>query len=201
MRQYEFYEDDEPIHGLAMTVEAFEELIENAGPYRYEMINGIVYNMAPPSPEHSMISFNLTKIFKEQLGTGTPCQALQDQWVAVPGDKASAEPDVVVTCNIADWSKKYRKAKKHRIESPLIAVEILSPSTKKFDRGEKFARYISIPTLEVYMLVDQDKVQVEVYRKEHGWEQEIFTAGQIIQLDQMDLEVSVDEIYEGVFVE
>jgi len=102
MHQYEFYEDDPPIHGLAMTVEAFEELIENAGPYHYEMMDGIVYNMAPASSEHALISLNIASSLKSQLASGTPCRAMQEQWVAVPGDEASVEPDVVVTCNISD---------------------------------------------------------------------------------------------------
>ena len=148
-----------------------------------------------------MISLNIASSLKSQLGSGTPCRALQEQWVAIPGDNPSAQPDVVVTCNISDWSKKYRKPKHHRIERPLIIVEILSPSTQDFDRNEKFARYTSIATLEVYMLVHQDIEQVEVFRQENGWASEIFTAGQTIHLDQMDLELSLDEIYEGVFVD
>jgi len=198
---YEYEEPEPPVHGLAMTVEAFEELIEQDGPYRYEMIGGLVYNMAPPSQEHTTISFNITKIFKDQLGSGTPYRVFQEQLVAIPNHKPSKQPDVVVTCNIADWSKKYRKAKFHRIERPLIVVEILSPSTQDLDRTEKFTHYTSIPSLEIYMLVSQDEEQVEIFRRENNWVSEIFTSGQTILLVQMDLEVPLAEIYQDVFSE
>ncbi len=80
----------------------------------------------------------------------------------------------------------------------LIVVEVLSPSTEKYDRTEKFARYTCCPTLEVYILVSQDEQHVEVYRRSMGWKQERFSAGQTVKLDQLDLELPVESIYEGV---
>ena len=62
----------------------------------------------------------------------------------------------------------------------------------------KFALYQACETLEVYILVNQFEQHVEVYRREHHWQQELFHAGQTIHLDQMDLELSVDDIYEGI---
>ncbi|MBE3559579.1 MAG: Uma2 family endonuclease [Ktedonobacteraceae bacterium] len=199
MVQYNYDEDSPPVRGIPMTLEAFEDLVDHPGPYRYEMIRGLVYDMAPPSQEHATISFNITKIFKEQLGTQVPCRVFQEQRVAIPGDIPSTEPDVVVTCNRADWDKKYRKPKHHRIESPLIVVEILSPGTEEFDRTEKFARYIKCPSLAVYILVSQDEERVEVYQRVNAWRPEIFTAGQTIKLDPMDLELPMAEIYFQVF--
>jgi Uma2 family endonuclease len=64
---------------------------------------------------------------------------------------------------------------------------------------EKFARYRRCATLEVYMLVHQDEPLIEVYRKEHGWKQECFGEGQTIGLEQLDLELSLAAIYEGIF--
>jgi Uma2 family endonuclease len=201
MIEREFDEDDFPLHGLAMTVEAFEDLVEHEGPYHYEMIDGVVYNMAPPSQEHDVIAYNIRRSLADQIGKQGPCRVMQDQRVAIPGEEPSVEPDVLVTCNISDWSKKYRKPKNHRIEQPLIVVEILSLSTQQFDRTEKFARYITIPSLEVYLLVHQDKELVEVYRSENGWTPELFTSGQTIHLDQMDPELPLSEIYDDVFTD
>src|SRR6266705_3153232 len=100
MIHYEYDDPEPPVQGLAMTVEAFEELIEQEGPYRYEMIGGVVYNMAPPSIEYSMISFNIASLFKDQLNRASSCRVIQKQWIAIPGDKPSTQSDVVVTCNI-----------------------------------------------------------------------------------------------------
>ena len=83
-------------------------------------------------------------------------------------------------------------------KSPLIVFEVLSPSTEKYDRTEKFARYTRCPTLEVYMLVSQVEQHIEVYRRSMGWKQERFSAGQTVKLEQLDLELPVGSIYEGV---
>ena len=83
--------------------------------------------------------------------------------------------------------------------SPRIVVEVLSPSTKKYDRGEKFARYQCRPTLEVYMLVSQDEPYIEVYRRAKDWKKEQFYADQTVKLDQFDLEFPLTSIYGGVF--
>jgi Uma2 family endonuclease len=85
------------------------------------------------------------------------------------------------------------------IQSPLIVVEVLSPTTEKYDRIEKFARYMHCPTLEVYILVSQDEQHIEVYRRSTGWKQERFSTGQAVKLDQLDLELPIESIYEGVF--
>jgi Uma2 family endonuclease len=78
-------------------------------------------------------------------------------------------------------------------------VEVLSLSTEGYDRTEKFLRYQHSPTLEISILVSQDEEYVEIYRKATGWTQEHFSTGQVIKLDQLDLELPVSSIYEGVF--
>ncbi|GHO92926.1 hypothetical protein KSF_029740 [Reticulibacter mediterranei] len=70
--------------------------------------------------------------------------------------------------------------------------------TALYDRTEKLACYRRCAMLEVYMLVHQDEPLVEVYRKERGWKQELFGEGQMISLEQLDLEFSLKAIYEGV---
>src|SRR5207249_5758824 len=82
-------------------------------------------------------------------------------------------PDVVLTCDLADWDKD-KRLKPFMIQSPLIVIEVLSPSTERYDRTEKFARYMRCPPLEVYILVSEDEQYVEVYRRSTGWKQERF---------------------------
>ena len=106
-------------------------------------------------------------------------------------------PDVVLTCDRADWDKD-KRLKPFKIQSPRIVVEVLSPSTERYDRTEKFARYMRCPTLEVYILAHQDEQYIEVYRRSRGWKQERFSADQTIKLEQPDLELLVDDVYEGV---
>jgi Uma2 family endonuclease len=179
-----------------MTEEAFERLISVEGPYRYELIDGLVYDMTGSSPEHADLAHNVAALFKEQLGKQGPCRVYQEQYVLIPG-KPSVVPDVVVTCNVADRDKD-KRLKPFKIQSPLIVVEVLSPSTAAYDRTEKFARYMLCPTLEVYILVSQDESYVEVYRRTTGWQQERFSSSQTVKLDQLDLEIPLASIYEGV---
>ena len=184
------------LHGIRMTEEAFERLISVESPYRYELIDGVVYDMTGSAPEHSAISSNIESLLREQLGRSGPCRIHRDQYVAIPG-KPPVVPDVVLTCDLADWDKN-KRLKPFMIQSPLIVVEVLSPSTERYDRTEKFTRYMRCPTLEVYILVSQDEQYIEVYRRSTGWKQERFSEGQIIKLEQLDLELPVESVYEGV---
>ena len=185
------------LHGIRMTEEAFERLIGIESPYRYELIDGVFYDMTGSTPEHSAISSNIEGLLRDQLGTSGPCRVHHDQYVAIHG-KPSVVPDVVLTCDLADWDKN-KRLKPFMIQSPLIVVEVLSPSTERYDRTEKFTRYMRCPTLEVYILVSQDEQYIEVYRRSTVWKQERFSAGQTIKLEQLDLELPVESIYEGVF--
>jgi Uma2 family endonuclease len=106
-------------------------------------------------------------------------------------------PDVVVTCDQADWDKD-KRLKPFMIRSPRIVVEVLSPGTERYDRTEKFAQYMCCTTLEVCILVSQDEQHVEVYRRATGWKQERFSIDQRIALEQLGLELPIALIYEGV---
>ncbi|MBE3560995.1 MAG: Uma2 family endonuclease [Ktedonobacteraceae bacterium] len=81
---------------------------------------------------------------------------------------------------------------------PMIVVEVLSPSTQQYDCTEKFDRYKLCSTLEVYILVSQDTPVVGVYRRAAGWQREYFSGEETIMLDQLDLELPLAAIYEGV---
>jgi Uma2 family endonuclease len=190
-------DQDAPLRGVPMTAEDFERLISSEASRRYELIDGVLYDMTGSSPEHSDLAGQIDFQFRLQLGRSGPCRTHRDQYVAIPGSSPLC-PDVVLTCDVADRDKD-KRLKPFRIQSPLIVVEVLSPSTEKFDRGEKFARYQLCPTLEVYILASQYEPHIEVYRRANAWQQEIFTAGQNIHLDQLDLELPIDEIYEEVF--
>jgi Uma2 family endonuclease len=191
-----YHHEDIPLHGLPATEEAFERLIDGESPYRYELIDGHIYDMTGSSPRHNEITLNVTFCLREQLGRGGPCHTFNDQYVRIPG-KPPVVPDVVISCDRADWDTD-KHLRPFKVQSPLIVVEVLSPGTERYDRGEKFARYRRCPGLEVYILVSQDTRHVEVYRKANNWLQELFSANQIIKLDQLNLELPLDEVYEGV---
>jgi Uma2 family endonuclease len=187
---------DAPLYGIPMSRSDFERLISEETEYRYERIGGRVYNMTGSSPKHSTLAGQIEFLLKSQLGTRGPCRVHREQYVAVPGETPLC-PDAVVTCDPGDWDED-KISKPFRIQSPRLIVEVFSPGTEKRDRGYKFARYQTCPTLEIYMLVSQYERLIEIYRRANNWQQEIFTAGQTISLVPLDLALSVDEIYEGV---
>lgn len=189
--------DDEPLHSVPMMREVFESIIGLESPYHYELLGGRLYAMSPPSPEHTIISANITEMLRAQLGKTGPCRVYQEQYVLIPGENPSCEPDVVMTCDEGDWDKE-KRLKPFRVRSPRIVVEILSPRTEKIDRGEKFARYILCPTLEVYLLVSQDEPCIEIYRRSANWRQERYTGQSTISLNIHNLQLSLTEVYEGV---
>jgi len=183
-------------NSIPITEEAFELLIGTESPYRYELVDGVVYDMTGSSPKHADITFNIMASLKEQLGKRGPCRVYQEQYVFIP-DRPPVVPDVVLTCDIADRDKE-KRLRPFKIRSPLLVVEVLSPSTAAYDHEEKFVRYKLCQSLEIYILVSQDERHVEVYRKARGWQQEHFSANQTIKLDQLDLELALAAIYEGV---
>src|SRR5258706_14444919 len=95
------------LHGIPMTEEAFERLVSVESPYRYELIDGVVYDMTGSTPEHSVIAPNVEGLLREQLGRSGPCRTHRDQYGAIAG-KPPVVPDVVLTCNRADWDKDKR---------------------------------------------------------------------------------------------
>lgn len=144
---------------------------ERAALERHLYLDGEIIAMAGESLAHAFISVNLVVSLGNQL-KGKPCAALtKDMKVRsgpVPENGRGTKgmfsyPDVVVVCN----EPEFHDATKDVILNPRVIVEILSESTEAFDRGEKFARYQTwLPTLLDYVLIAQDKPQVEHYQRQ-----------------------------------
>ena len=83
-------------------------------------------------------------------------------------------------------------------ETPTIIVEVLSNSTRRIDETEKRLAYMQIETLEEYVLIAQDFVQIEVIRKSEGWKSAKYFLGDEVTLSSIGLTLSVEEIYDGV---
>lgn len=189
-------QSEEAWHGIPMTQEAFELVLTVESPYHYEWIDGMIYNMAPPSLAHTFIADNLVALFREQIGTRGPCRVFRDVYVSIP-DRPTVTPDLVLMCDSDVWEED-KRFRLNKVHTPLIVIEILSPSTRRFDQTEKFERYKCCPSLEAYLLVTQKKRHVEVYQRVRDWQKELYEADQVIQFDQLDLELPLDDIYEGV---
>ena len=156
---------------------------------KHEYLNGEVYAMAGASISHQRVIANLMRLFGNQL-RGTPFEPLASDTKVKISDLAVFYPDVMVVCDPMD--------NPYYTEKPLIIVEVLSKSTRRKDETTKRRLYQSLPSLQEYVLIEQDIVDIEVCRRSEGWQPEHYFMGDDISFIAIDLTVSVNEIYERV---
>ena len=157
---------------------------------RHEFVNGEVLAMVGASMDHNTIAGNLFATLHGLL-QGGPCRPfIGDVKVRIQqhGDDRFYYPDLVVSCSPDQPSNYYT-------DSPVLIVEVLSDSTERHDRAEKFHAYRKLESLQEYVLVAQDLMRVEVYRRASGWELELFGAEDRLRLESVELELAVAQIY------
>jgi len=134
-------------------------LIERHAPYRSEFLDGEIYAMAGATRKHNTIVGNLTAELQVRL-KGTPCQVMSsDMKVDTRRGGLYSYPDLLIVCG----EQKYLDSTEDVLLNPTVLIEVLSPSTEKYDRITKFARYKHIKTLREYVLVSQDSVRIDRY--------------------------------------
>lgn len=159
---------------------------------KLEWLDGIAYAVAGGSFEHSRLANRIGTLLTNAL-SGRPCVALQsDMLVKAPRDGFAAFPDASVVC---DEPVLVKHEKNPALTNPTVIVEVLSPTTEEFDRGEKFERYKSIPSLEEYVLISQDKQQIEVFSRRKEWERQRVGAGETLALSSLAVTLRVDDVY------
>jgi Uma2 family endonuclease len=135
--------------------------IERAADYKSEYFDGEIFAMAGASEEHNTITFNLSGALVPQL-RGTGCRGYAgDMRVKVDASGLYTYPDVVVVCGERHFTDDHLDT----LTNPTLIVEVLSPSTEGYDRGQKFANYRRIPSLETYVLVAQDRAHIEKFER------------------------------------
>lgn len=130
---------------------------ENAQAGRGEFFRGEVFAMVGGRRGHGRVVANLMRHLGNHLDS-SPCQAFSENMKVQVGDEAVLYPDVFVTCD------KSFSAVDAVFTAPLLIIEVLSPSTQRYDRSEKFAIYRKLASLREYVLVDPDTRRLEVYR-------------------------------------
>lgn len=176
---------------VRMSPEEYLEM-ELCSPIKHEYVGGYIYAMTGASDVHNFIALNLASALREHL-KGSPCRVfMADVKVRLERADAYYYPDLMVSCETA--SNAYYRAE------PRLIVEILSASTAKFDAGDKRRDYQALPSLQEYVLVSQECMDVRVWRRaEAGWAATIYTDGAVIPLTSVKLEIPIDRIYEDVW--
>lgn len=160
---------------------------------RHEYIDGEVYAMAGAGEAHNLIAGNVFSRLRG-LMRGGPCRVfISDMKVRVAAWNAFYYPDVLVVCDAADTQPYFK-------ESPCLIVEVLSTSTEAIDRREKLLAYRTLASLREYVLIAQDKRQVEVHRRDEdgAWRLETLEEGDPLHLECVGAVLSLDEVYEDV---
>lgn len=166
---------------------------EKTAKVRHEYVDGEVYAMAGETKAHNELAGNFYGLLRAHL-RGTPCRVfIGDVKVHVAWDwrERFYYPDVVVGCATGDNDP-------YVVEQPKLIVEVLSDSTERDDRSNKFYAYRRLPSLEEYVLVAQETRRVEVYRRETGWDLEIYEIEGNFSLRGVGLDLTLAEVYEGV---
>jgi len=126
---------------------------------KHEFVRGEVFAMAGAHEAHVTATMNVSMALRQHL-KGSPCRTFMSEMkLRVEAADAFYYPDVIVTCSAADAADPLIK------REPTLVVEVLSPSTAAYDRGEKFAAYRLLPTLQEYLLVDPVARRCDLYRR------------------------------------
>jgi Uma2 family endonuclease len=164
----------------------------------HEYVAGEIYDMADPSQAHDVISMNLAAPLHAHL-EDRPCRVYNGRrqlQFKIGEDEFVYRPDVWVACGEA------RNLKGECVDDPCLVIEVLSPSTARFDRREKVASYQAIPSVEEYVLVAQKPAHVMIYRRAAQWKPEVIeTLEGVLDLRSVGLALPVARIYKGVSVE
>lgn len=165
---------------------------------RHEYLRGEIFAMTGATKTHGTIAGNVFAAIRSHL-RGTPCRTwTADMKVHVASAGAYYYPDVVVTCSERDLAA---DAPQSHLEAPQVVIEVLSNSTEKVDRREKWMNYRQLPSLCEYVLIDQERQWAEVFRRgNEGWLHEIILPGETLPLRSLDLRLPMDEIYENTLV-
>jgi len=156
---------------------------------KHEYIDGEVYAMTGASINHARIVSALTRLVGNHLAD-TPCEVFAAD-IKVKADNNFFYPDIIVDCD-------RKHGNDYVTESPLIIIEVLSKSTRKLDQTLKRLAYQSLPSLQEYVLIEQEFVDIEVSRRGNHWQPEHYYLGDQVYFAALDLSLPVEDIYARV---
>ena len=173
------------------TLEEFIQ-IDDSGDIRHEFINGQLYDMSGNSDIHNEMVGNIYFLLRKLL-SGTKDKIYFEQVkVKIQGEDHYTYPDVFITSNPDDLQNKYIK------QFPVLMVEVLSDSTRKYDTIDKFIQYQKIATLEYYLLVEPEFMYVNCFSKDEAgeWQSAIYNKpADFVPLKNLLVNLPIDSIY------
>ena len=174
--------------------------IEVASEGRHEFYDGEMFAMSGGSYWHNLVKDNLAHAVRNRLA-GRSCTVLtSDQRVKVDATGLYTYPDVVVFCG----KPVFEDGVHYSAVNPLVLAEVLSDSTEKYDRGVKFGHYRQLPSVEEFLVLAQDRISVERYRRQTAGDPGSWLLTAVtdpagtVDFESLEIAVPVAEIYAGV---
>lgn len=179
-----------------MTLSEYFEFDKNAEG-NFEYFDGEIFEMSGVSVEHATIEMNLAEIINPKARK-KGCRAFPANLrIKVPILPTYRYPDLSTVCGKAEFVE---VSGLQCLTNPNLIVEVLSDSTEKYDRGEKFREYKSIESFQEYLLISSTDMNVTLYLKHNDrfWLQSDYIKGETFHLTTLDLDINVDELYQGI---
>lgn len=164
---------------------------------RHEYINGLIIPMTGGTPNHNQLALNFSGTLNYLLKRQPYQVFVTDQRLWIPTRKIHTYPDIMVVKTPLE----YEEGRTDTLVNPVMIAEVLSKSTKGYDRDEKFAAYRTIPSLQEYILIDQYTMHIEQYFKtdNNQWIFSEFTDGNInLNLASISCQMTLSDIYDKV---
>ncbi|NES21200.1 MAG: Uma2 family endonuclease [Symploca sp. SIO3E6] len=180
--------------------------LEEEADYKSEYIDGEIFPMAGGSTNHNQIALNFSTELNFAFKKLDYRVFMSDVRLWIPQWRIYTYPDVMIVAG----EPEYHNNRTDTITNPKIIIEVLSPSTKGYDRSKKFEKYRTIPTFEEYLLIDQKRIYIEhfskmdhkswSFRDYHESEQGVTPniEPKAISLSSVSLEISLADIYNKV---
>ncbi len=174
--------------------------LEAVSPDKHEWIAGEIRAMAGSTATHARLCAQLTTILGQRL-RGKPCAPYSaDLRVRAESIDVSTYPDISVVCG----EPQRASDDKHGFVNPTLLVEVSSPSTERYDRGEKFEYYRALDTLRDYVLVSQHEPLITHFCRDvttGRWSSQEYGPGEQVRIKSLGLRIAVNRVYEGIALE
>ena len=164
---------------------------------RHEYINGLIIHKTGGTPNHNQLALNFSGTLNYLLKRQPYQVFVTDQRLWIPSRKIHTYPDIMVVKNPLE----YEEGRTDTLVNPVMIAEVLSKSTKGYDRDEKFAAYRTIPSLQEYILIDQYTMHIEQYFKtdNNQWIFSEFTDRNInLNIASISCQMTLSDIYDKV---
>ena len=165
---------------------------ENDGAWRHEYVNGMVYAMAGASERHNVIKLNVAGLLNGSVSES--CRVFDGDMKLEVSSQENVRfyyPDIFVSCSEHDDAR-------HSRADAVVIIEVLSPSTNRADRYEKFDAYKSISSLQEYALIEQEFRRGEVFRRSRAWQREVYLPDSAVTFESVKQTLTLDQIYRRV---